>query len=124
MKYKFLNNEDIYMEIKDGLIYAKFKGEKIDQSLAERVVDTRLAFMEDQVLPAIIDISFVKDVTKEAREVLSSKKAGKNIAASAVIVRNPVTRTIANFFFRFQQPDYPFKLFTDPEQAKEWVKKY
>lgn len=112
------------MEIKDGLIYAKFKREKIDHILAEKIVDLRLSFVDGQSLPAIIDISVVKDVTKEAREVLSSEKAGQNIMASAIIVRNPVTRTIANFFLRFQQPGYPLKLFADVKKAREWLKKY
>ena len=124
MKYKVINTDDIRMEIKNGLVYAKFKRGKIDQATAEGIVDLRLSFMEDQVLPAIIDLSAVKEVSREAREALSSPKAGKNIAAIAVIVRNPITRTIANFFLKFQQPGYPFRLFTDMRQAEDWLSKY
>ena len=112
------------MEIKGGLIYAKFKSEQIDRDLAQKIVDLRLSFVDEQMLPALIDGSIVKHLTKEAREVLSSEKANQNIAALAVIVRNPVTRAIANFFLKFQQPRYPFKLFTDAEKAKQWLKKY
>ena len=112
------------MEIKEGVIYAKFKQEQISRELAQKIIDLRLSFVDGQTLPALIDGSIVKHLTKEAREVLSSEKASQNIAALAVIVRNPVTRAIANFFLKFQQPPYPFKLFTDPEKAKQWLRKY
>lgn len=124
MKYKFLNNEYVYMEIKDELIYAKFKTEQVTLDIAKKIIDLRLSFVDGQVLPALIDGSDVKHLTKEAREVLSTDQASQNIAALAVIVRNPVTRAIANFFLKFQQPRYPFRLFTDPERAKRWLKKY
>lgn len=112
------------MEIKEGMIYAKFKQEQISRELAQKIVDLRLSFVDGQTLPAIVDGSVVKHLTKEAREVLSSERASQHIAALAVIVRNPVTRAIANFFLKFQQPSYPFRLFTDPEKAKQWLKKY
>ncbi len=124
MKYKFINNEHIYMEIKDGLIYAKFKKEQITLDIAQKIIELRLSFVDGQTLPALINGSVVKHLTKEAREVLSSEKASQDIAALAVIVRNPVTRAIANFFLKFQQPRYPFQLFTDVERAKRWLVKY
>lgn len=124
MKYKFVNNDYVYMEIRDGLIYAKFKKEQIDYNLAQKIIDLRLSFVDGQMLPAIIDGSGVKDLTKEARKLLSSERASQHIIALAVIVRNPVTRAIANFFLRFQQPNYPFRLFTDIESAQAWLKQY
>lgn len=124
MKYKFLNNDFVYMEIKEGVIYAKFKQEQINRELAQKIIDLRLSFVDGQTLPALIDGSTVKHLTKEAREVLSTERASQNISALAVIVRNPVTRAIANFFLKFQQPPYPFRLFTDLEKAKQWLRKY
>lgn len=124
MKYKVLNNDFVYMEIKGGMIYAKFKQEQVNREVARKIIDLRLSFVDGQTLPALIDGSTVKHLTKEAREVLSSERASQYIIALAVIVRNPVTRAIANFFLKFQQPPYPFKLFTDPEKAKQWLRKY
>lgn len=112
------------MEIKEGVIYAKFKQEQINRELAQKIIDLRLSFVDGQTLPALIDGSTVKHLTKEAREVLSTERASQNISALAVIVRNPVTRAIANFFLKFQQPPYPFRLFTDLEKAKQWLRKY
>lgn len=124
MKYKFLNNDYLYMEIRDGLLYVKFKKKVIDTKLAQQIVEQRLSFVDGQSLPIIIDGSSVKDLTKGARGVLSSDTASQYTVALAVIVRNPVTRAIANFFLRFQQPRYPFRLFTSLENAQEWLRKY
>ena len=124
MKYKFLNNEHIYMEIREGVLLARSKEEVIDRKAAEKIIDQRLFFVEKQAFPMLFDISSVKEVTKEARETLASEKANQYTIALAVIVRHPVTRTIANFFLKFQQPRYPFRLFTDLESAREWLEKY
>jgi hypothetical protein len=124
MKYKFMNNDSVYMELKDGLLYVKFKRKEIDVALAKEIIDQRLSFVDGQTFPIIVDGSEVKELTKPAREALSSDRANQYTVALAVIVRNPVTRTIANFFLKFQQPRYPFRLFTDLEDAREWLKKY
>ena len=124
MKYKFMNNDFIYMELKNGILYVKFKKKEIDAALAQKIIEQRLSFVDGQTYPIIVDGSAVKELTKAARETLSSEKANQNTVALAVIVRNPVTRTIANFFLKFQQPRYPFRLFTDLESAQEWLKKY
>lgn len=124
MKYKFVNNDYLYMEIRNGLLFAKFKTKVVDLKLAKKIVELRLSFVEGETFPMLLDGSDVKDVTKEAREELSSKQANQLTIALAVVVRNPVTRVIANFFLRFQQPNYPFRLFNDIESAQAWLKQY
>ncbi|MGB3850321.1 MAG: hypothetical protein WA958_10165 [Tunicatimonas sp.] len=119
-----MNNDSVYMELKDGILYVKFKKKEIDATLAKEMIDQRLSFVDGQTFPIIVDGSEVKELTKSAREALSSEKANQHTVALAVIVRNPVTRTIANFFLKFQQPRYPFRLFTELEDAREWLKKY
>lgn len=124
MKYNNFDNEFLYMEIKEGIIYAKYKSERIDAFIAEKAIEVRLNFTEQQLLPVLIDVSSVKYVTKEAREILSSEKAGKGIAASATVIENAVTRSIVRFFFKFQRPHYPFKIFNNVESAEHWLKEH
>ncbi len=124
MKYKVLNNDHIYMEIRDGLLYAKFKNDVIDAKRAQDIVAQRLSFIEEGTFPIIIDGSGVKDITKEARTVLSSEEANRYTVALAVIIRSPINRVLANFFLRFQQPPYPLRLFKNIEDAQEWLKQY
>lgn len=124
MKYKFLENDFVYMEIKNELLYVRFKTKEIDRELAQKIVRLRLSFVEGCTLPIIVDGIEVKRLTKGAREVLSTEEASQYTAALAAVVHNPVTRTIANFFLRFQQPRYPFRLFSSIKDAKTWLKKY
>ena len=124
MKYKFLDNEFAHMEIKNNILYVNLKKKEINHRVAQKIVDLRLAFVEGQDLPILIEGLAVRDITKGAREVLSSKEANQHALALAVIVQNPVTRTIANFFLRFQHPPYPSKLFNDRESAEEWLRLY
>ena len=124
MKYKVLNNDHIFMEIRDGLFYARFKHDVIDATLAQKLMEQRISFVEENDLPMIIDGSGVKDMTKEARMILSSERANRYTVALAIIIRSPVNRVLANFFLRFQQPPYPLRLFKNIEDAQEWLKQY
>jgi hypothetical protein len=44
--------------------------------------------------------------------------------AMAILTSSPLSRMIANLFFGFKPPPYPVKMFTDPAEAKEWIKQY
>ena len=124
MNHNNFDSEFLYMEIKEGIIRAKYKSERIDASVAEQAIQVRLDFTKQQVLPVLVDVSSVKYVTKEAREILSSERAGERVAASAAVIENAVTRSIARFFFKFQHPHYPFKIFNNVESAEHWLKEY
>jgi hypothetical protein len=44
--------------------------------------------------------------------------------AMAIISSSPLSRMAANLFFSFKPPTYPFKMFSNEKDAKEWIKQY
>ncbi|MGZ4043811.1 MAG: DUF7793 family protein, partial [Bacteroidia bacterium] len=44
--------------------------------------------------------------------------------AMALVTTSPVSKMIANLFFGLKPPPYPMKMFTNKEDAVEWIKQY
>lgn len=123
MENQRFENEYISFELRDGILFGRYKVKKLDLAVAKSATEFRIEVMAGKVMPAVADISTIKHVDKEARQFLSSPRAGEGLSALAVIIYNPVTRMIGNFFFKFHQPEYPFRLFTNVEEATRWIKK-
>lgn len=116
-------NDVVSFDLKDGILYGKYKVLEIDIQTARAATLFRQEITAGRKLPAIADISMVKQVTKETRAFFSSAQAGEDLLALALVVNNPVTRTMGNFFLKFHQPQYPFRLFTSLDEANTWIKK-
>jgi hypothetical protein len=63
-----------------------------------------------------------KPPSKELREYIA-KEFSKIVKAMAVITTSPLSKMLANLFFGLKPADYPVKMFTDENEAKEWAKK-
>ncbi|WP_277479370.1 hypothetical protein [Catalinimonas alkaloidigena] len=117
------DNDVVEFEIEDGILFGKYKVSKIDLMAAKKATFFRKQITQGRKLPSIANISLVKEVPKETREYFS-QEAGDDLCALAVIISNPVTRIMGNFFLKFHQPKYPFKLFKDTSSAKKWIIHY
>ena len=117
--YNF-QNDIVEFDIQEGILFGKYKVSKIDLESAKKATVFRKQITEGKKLPSIANISLVKEVTKETREFFSDE-AGDDLSALAVIVSNPVTRMLGNFFLKFHKPKYPFRFFSDDTSAKQWI---
>ena len=72
--------------------------------------------------PVLTDIRHIKSITREAREYGAKPEISKMYTANATIVGSLVSRTIINFFLKFNKPLIPTKLFTDENEALAWLK--
>lgn len=124
MENQRFENDYITFELRDGILFGRYKVKKLDLAVAKSATAFRKEILAGQVMPAVADISAIKHVDKDARQFISSPQAGEDLSALAVIINNPVTRMIGNFFLKFHQPAYPFRLFTSVEDATQWIKKF
>lgn len=46
------------------------------------------------------------------------------VKAMAIISTSPFTRMVANLFFGFKPPAYPYKFCANELEAKEWIRQY
>lgn len=123
MENESFENEIVFFELREGILYGKYKVLEIDLAKAKAATIFRHKITGGKKMPAIADLSMVKQVTKETREYFSSAQAGEDLSALALIVNNPVIRTMGNFFLKLHKPQYPFRLFTNLDEATSWIKK-
>ena len=123
MESQSFENEYVSFELRDGILFGRYKVKKLDFAVVKSATAFRKKVMQGRDVPAIADISIVKQVDKAARQFLSSPEAGENLSALAVIIDNPVTRIMGNFFIKFNQPEYPLRFFANVEEAMQWIRK-
>ena len=124
MENNKFENEHIIFELRDGILYGRYKVKELDLEIAQSATAFRKEVLQGRKLPAVADISTIKHVSKEGRQFISSPQAGEDMTALAVILNNPVTRMMGNFFMKFNQPEYPFRFFSNIEEATLWIKKF
>ena len=70
----------------------------------------------------LIDVTHIKSISREAREVYANEGNEKRVIAVALLTRSTVGRIVGNFFIGFNRPQVPTKLFEDELKAREWLK--
>jgi hypothetical protein len=123
MVTKEFHNDVISIQIKDGILFGEYLVDKVDLEGATLATNFRKEITQNEAYPAFVDVSLVKEVSREARSFFA-QEAGEDLKAIAVVVRNPVTRMMVNFFMKFNQPGYPIKFFTKDQEALEWLQQY
>lgn len=72
----------------------------------------------------LIDLTDVKKVSKEARDLYSGEEGNGVIKRGAFCVVSPVGRMIGNFFMGINKPMMPVKLFDTRGKAISWLREF
>jgi len=79
---------------------------------------------QDKKFPLLVNSSQIKSMSREARKYLSVNDRSTHVSAFAVVVNNPISMIIVNFFFRFNKTGVPSKMFTNEKAALKWLEIY
>jgi len=71
----------------------------------------------------LVDLGNMLTQSHESRKCYVSHPLTKTFDRVALLLKNPVTRTIGNFFLGIDKPLIPLKLFTDEGKALKWLRK-
>lgn len=74
--------------------------------------------------PVLIDLTDTLGASQEARRLYSGDDVSRHAIATAMIVTSPVTRVMASFFLKLNQPRRILRLFTSETEAIEWLRQY
>ena len=110
----------------DGVLYQDYSPGtvlKLEDSLEELKI-YRTTFCKEEKRPIIVDLSNIKTVSKESRDIYSSQEMGDTISAAALIVSNPVNRIMGNFYMGINKTKMPVRMFSGTRDAKNWLKDY
>jgi hypothetical protein len=81
-------------------------------------------YCRDMKRPILVDIRNIKSVSKESRSIYSSEETGKCLSAAALLIGNPVSRIMGNFYLGLNKTIMPVRMFTSVEEATDWLKTF
>jgi hypothetical protein len=124
MKNVLFENEEIRIELEDKMVTGVFKLDFYDLETTRKVVQYRLNAIEGKVYPTLVNIISIKKLTKETRDYLASEDGCQGIIALAILINSSIGSMIGNFWIRINRPLRPTKLFTNEDEARQWLKQY
>lgn len=74
--------------------------------------------------PLLVDMRYVKEISRAAREEYAKAGRPGKVTAVALITGNAITRLMANFFISFNNPLVPTRLFNTRDAATKWLNEY
>lgn len=81
----------------------------------------RADFCRDKKRPILVDITNLRSVDKSSRNIYTSKESAALITRAALLVGNPVSRIIGNFYLGINKALFPVKMFTEADEAMNWL---
>jgi len=121
MQYK---NEKIEIELKNGIVFFTVLIDILDIEIVKEAIQTRHNMSNGKNYPIFADIRKLNSVSREARQQLASKDAGEFVSAVAMLTNSKVQLIMFNFFNLIYKAPSPTKLFTNKEEALQWLEKY
>jgi len=109
----------------DGIVYVRMKPQvEIDRAAAEEAVRAISVVCNGQVRPALVDLSNLKSMTRNARLYFAGPDTAAVQSAAALVVKSPLTKAIGNFFMGLNKPLIPTRLFTSETEAVDWLRTF
>ena len=109
----------------DGIVYVKYyENQTIDVGVQMRMLEVFNEITQKKLTPFIFEADEGVIVTKEARDNGIAIEELTPCKATAVVVSSIGYSMIANFYLKFNKPKRPFKVFSNVEDAQEWLKGY
>ena len=97
-------------------------GERLELSDAKEALEAVLRLSDGSLPTILVDLRLMQAISKEAREYFSHEDNTRKIAALAFLVDSPLSRLLANFYIGLNSPGVPTKMFTEEEEAIQWLK--
>jgi hypothetical protein len=96
-----------------------FNGADIDLSDAELINENLIKMSEGKKYCILLDGHNQFTTTPESRAFVAKKSSDR--IAFAIVTNSIANKLVGNFFIQFNKPNTPTKLFSDEEQAIEWL---
>jgi len=109
----------------DGTVVLRFqRGVRLNATLAQEVVRAQVAAARGEKRLTLVDLGGLVSSDRASRELGAGPEVTAVVARMAILVGNPVTRTLGNFFLRVTSPSYPVRIFGDEARARAWLKEH
>lgn len=78
----------------------------------------------DNCFPLLIKVDKYTLPSAEARRFIAQADANPYAKAEAYVISDLPQKIVSNFFLKFDKPARPTKIFTNEEEALEWLKQF
>lgn len=121
MDNKSFENDYAKFWIEAGVVFFVYKeNSSIDLSAAKQIVQDRIQFQKQTEYPVYCDIRGMKRADKAARDFLA-QEGSSYTKVVAIVVDSPMTKIIGNFYLGLNKPTTPTKMFTDKQEALDYL---
>ena len=109
----------------DGIMYVNVVENQDDQVAAQKLVSTAIGEMtEGKKVPMLVEYQVVILPTLESREYWAQEESSPYTLAEAFVMRWLPMKLIGNFYLNFNKPPRPTRIFSDRDEAVEWLKTF
>jgi hypothetical protein len=116
-----LSIADVFVEA-DGTVVVRFHaGCHAVGAQGAAVVQAHAAAAAGRKCRALVDLRGMASADRATRDLAAGPTLAAVTSRMAIVVGDPVSRTLGNFFLRVTRPDYPTRLFTDEAAARGWL---
>tara|TARA_R110002049_G_scaffold304317_3_gene499425 strand:- start:4727 stop:5116 length:390 start_codon:yes stop_codon:yes gene_type:complete len=109
----WIDGEIIFVVYKKGVV--------IDQKVAIKIVEDRLSLQQGKPFLVFCDASGIKSIDKAARNYLAIE-GSILITATALLVNNPITNVMSDFYLKTSSHPCPIQAFTEKKEAMAFLK--
>jgi hypothetical protein len=94
------------------------------------IADHRLTYIKLRELaagtrrPVLVDLRPIRSMDKASRDYSASSEHVDLMSAVALLIGSPLSRVIGNFFLGLNRPRFPVRLFSDEEEARQWLRRW
>jgi len=107
----------------DGIIYVYINSNvEINLELQMRMYGLYHQITGGKLTPFLFKAGEAVSVTKEARDNALKIEETSPCKAMGVIANNIAYRLIANFYLKVNKPKRPYRIFSNEQEAVEWLK--
>lgn len=107
---------------KDGILHVYYKDSaEINVELQARILTIFKSLAGGQNRNILFEAGEYVTVTKEARENAIKMEEHVPSLTTVVIVQNLAYKLVADFYYKFNKPKRPYKVFTNFEKGVEWL---
>lgn len=107
---------------KDGILHFYYKPNvEITIEYQLRQLEVMLQIAGDQKYPALYEAGEYVTVSTEARENAIKIESQTPILCKVVYVRSLAHKIIAEFYYKFNKPKQPYKVFSDFDEGIQWL---
>jgi len=86
------------------------------------IKDHNLSIMKNKSYGLVVDAKYYTSVSAGARKAMATSATEKNRKATGIVIYEFPQRILGNIFIWFNRPKVPTKLFSNKEDAIDWVK--